>query len=65
MKEQPFGSASMEATCISVTGEAGTARKVIIFYLLENDSTLKVMSGLSTPKDLQVTVPVILVKVSD
>lgn len=55
----------MEATCISVTGEAGTARKVIIFYLLENDSTLRVMSGLSTPKDLQVTVPVTLVKVSD
>lgn len=65
MKEQPIGSASMGATCISVTGEAGTARKVIIFDLFENDSTLRAMSRLSTPKDLQETVPVTLVKVND
>lgn len=65
MKEQPVGSPFIEATHISVTGEAGTTKKVIIFSLLENDSMLRAMSRLSTPKDLQVTQPVTLVKASD
>lgn len=37
-------------------------KKVIIFSLFENDSTVRAMSRLSTPKDVQVTGPVTLVK---